>query len=70
MERLHLTIDGMSCGHCLNTVRGALGRVPGVRIETVTIGRATVEFDPAVASASQIVAAVSGEGYPTQASPS
>ena len=63
MERVNLTIDGMSCGHCLNAVRGALGRVPGVKIETVTIGRATVEFDPASASIPQIVAAVSASGY-------
>ena len=69
MERLDLTIDGMSCGHCLNAVRGALGRVPGVKIETVTIGRATVEFDPAAASAAQIAAAVSAAGYQAHALP-
>ena len=63
MERVNLTIDGMSCGHCLNAVRGALGRVPGVTIETVSIGRATVGFDPAVASIPQIAAAVTAEGY-------
>ena len=63
MERVNLTIDGMSCGHCLNAVRGALGRVPGVKIETVSIGRATVEFDPAVANIAQIAAAVTAEGY-------
>jgi copper chaperone len=63
MERVNLTIDGMSCGHCLNAVRGALGSVPGVKIETVSIGRATVEFDPAAASVPQIVAAVTASGY-------
>ena len=63
MERINLTIDGMSCGHCLNAVRGALGGVAGVKIETVTIGRATVEFDPAAANVPQIVAAVSAAGY-------
>jgi len=68
MQRVNLTIDGMSCGHCLNAVRGALGRVPGVKIETVSIGRATVEFDPTAATIPQIVAAVSAEGYPAHAS--
>jgi len=69
MERLTMTIDGMSCGHCLNAVRGALARVPGVQIETVTIGRATVEFDPAAASAAQITAVVSAAGYAAHAVP-
>jgi copper chaperone len=69
MQHLDLTIDGMSCGHCLNAVRGALARVPGVRIETVTIGRARVEFDPTAASAAQITAAVSAAGYTAHAIP-
>jgi copper chaperone CopZ len=64
MERLNLTIDGMSCAHCLNAVRGALGGVPGVQIDTVTIGRATVRFDPAATTVPQIVAAVAKAGYP------
>ncbi len=63
MSPLDLTIDGMSCGHCLNAVRGALGRVPGVRVETVTIGRAKLAFDPAAATVPQILAALSAEGY-------
>ncbi len=69
MQHLDLTIDGMSCGHCLNAVRGALARVPGVRIETVSIGRARVEFDPAAANADQIAAAVSAAGYTAHAIP-
>jgi copper chaperone len=69
MQRLDLTIDGMSCGHCLNAVRGALGKVPGVKVESVTIGRASVEFDPAASSAAQIADAVTAAGYRAQAVP-
>jgi copper chaperone len=69
MDHLTLTIDGMSCGHCLNAVRGALSKVPGVTIESVSIGRATVAFDPAAASAAQIAAAVSAAGYKAHAVP-
>ena len=63
MERLNLTIDGMSCGHCLNAVRGALDRVAGVKVERVTIGSAAVSYDPAKTSVEQIVDAVNEEGY-------
>ena len=69
MQKLTLTINGMSCGHCLNTVRGVLGRVPGVKIESVSIGRATLEFDPAAADAAQIAAAVTAAGYAAHAVP-
>jgi copper chaperone len=69
MEKLTLTIDGMSCGHCLNSVRGALGRVPGVAVESVSIGRATLAFDPAAVNAAQIAAAVTAAGYTAHAVP-
>jgi copper chaperone CopZ len=38
-----LTIEGMSCAHCVKTVEDALRRVPGVLRADVAIGRATVE---------------------------
>jgi copper chaperone len=66
MERLHLAIDGMSCGHCVKAVTGALQRLPGVAIEQVAIGSAVVTFDPARTSADQIVDAVNDEGYSAQ----
>ena len=63
MTRLDLTIDGMSCSHCLNAVRGALDTLPGVTVETVTLGRATVSYDPARVTLDEIVDAVNDEGY-------
>lgn len=69
MQPLTLTIDGMSCGHCLNAVRGALGKLPGVNVETVSIGRATVEFDSGATTAAQIAAAVTAAGYRAQVVP-
>jgi copper chaperone len=63
MARMVLHIEGMSCGHCLNAVSQALGRAPGVAIESVQIGRALVAFDPGLTSADAIVAAVAEAGY-------
>ena len=63
MSNLTLTIEGMSCHHCLNAVNKALTALPGVTIESVRIGRAEVSFDPALADAERIAAAVTDAGY-------
>lgn len=63
MERMELKLQGMSCGHCVAAVRGALERLEGVAVEDVGIGEARVVFDPARVSAAQIAAAVEEEGY-------
>ncbi len=63
MRQITMHIEGMSCGHCLNAVNQALAAVPGVAIESVQIGRATVRFDDALTTTEQIVQAVSDAGY-------
>jgi copper chaperone CopZ len=39
MEEITLRIAGMSCAGCVNSVRNALERLPGVRVRQVEIGR-------------------------------
>ena len=63
MERLRLEIDGMSCDHCVRAVTTALRALPGVRVEEVAIGRATVDYDPARTTPEQVLEAVADEGY-------
>ena len=63
MSRTTLKIDGMTCGHCVMSVRKALQGVEGVQVEQVAIGTATVSYDPAVASAERIAQAVEDSGY-------
>ncbi len=63
MEKLNLTIEGMSCEHCLRAVRGRLERTPGVAIERVEIGSATVRYDPAKTTVDDIEEAIADEGY-------
>ena len=53
----------MSCSHCQQAVRGALAGLAGVQVDTVTIGSATVRFDPAKTSVDQLVAAIDDVGY-------
>lgn len=66
MNTLKLTIDGMSCGHCLNRVQKALATLPGIHIESVQIGQATLHYDPAQYAAEAIAEVVSKSGYKAQ----
>lgn len=66
MNTLKLTIDGMTCGHCLNRVQKALGTIAGVHIASVQIGQATLHYDPAQHSAQAIADVVTQSGYKAQ----
>ena len=63
MERLTMKIDGMTCGNCVAHVTKALKTLEGVTLEQVSIGSATVSYDPATTSPEQIASAVEEEGY-------
>ena len=63
MERAELSIDGMSCGHCVGQVKAALQGVPGVVVENVAVGKASVSFDPAKASRDVVAEVVTKAGY-------
>ncbi|MBX3110925.1 MAG: heavy-metal-associated domain-containing protein [Fimbriimonadaceae bacterium] len=58
----HLKIDGMSCGHCVNSATKALKAVPGVESAEVDLaaGTATVV---GTAGIEALVAAVEEEGF-------
>jgi copper chaperone CopZ len=68
MERMHLQIDGMSCGHCVASVKKALGEVDGVAVDSVSVGSADLRYDPASTDREAILGAVSAAGYPARAS--
>jgi copper chaperone len=59
------SVAGMSCQGCVNSVTGAVGRVPGVQRVDVSLQNkaATVEYDPAAAQPAAIVAAIEGAGF-------
>lgn len=63
MEQAHIAIDGMTCGHCVAAVRRALESVPGVQVQDVTIGSATVAYDAGTTTLEAIRDAVRDEGY-------
>ena len=63
MERVELTIEGMSCEHCVRAVKGRLERTPGVKVNDVQVGSATIDYDPATTSIDDLEEAIADEGY-------
>jgi len=69
MRELTLHITGMTCGHCLHAVNSALAEKPGVRLESLRMGRAVVSYDEQAIEPSAIERMIADAGYPATASP-
>jgi copper chaperone len=63
MKPVHLTIEGMTCDHCVRAVEGRLRRTPGVEVGSVAVGSADVTIDPAKISVDDLADAIADEGY-------
>jgi copper chaperone len=68
VESVHLTIEGMTCEHCVRAVDGRLRRTPGVQVDRVEIGAADLQFDPARTNVDEISEVIADEGYTAFAS--
>ena len=68
LEQATLTAPDISCGHCVATVKEAVGALDGVsRVEAdADTKRVDVAFDPSSVSLAQIEAALDEAGYPVQ----
>ena len=60
-----LPVEGMTCAACQATVQRALTKAPGVSQAAVNLmmNEATVHFDPALTTPTQLVAAINDTGY-------
>ena len=63
MEQLDLTIEGMTCEHCVRAVRQRLERTPGVEVGAVAVGSANVRIDPKRVTVDDLEEAIADEGY-------
>lgn len=65
MKTTRLKVEGMTCGHCVETVEKALRNSTGVRNATVHLdeGAAEVQYDPTEVAPEQLIAAVEEQGY-------
>lgn len=63
MTHLELTIEGMTCEHCVRAVRNRLEQTDGVKVTDVEVGSATIDYDPARTTVDEIEEAIADEGY-------
>jgi copper chaperone CopZ len=69
MERTNFVIRGMGCGSCVSKVSAALASLPGVVVENVKVGAATVLIDPAKTTSRRLVEAIAAAGFDAQETP-
>lgn len=63
MQPVQLTIEGMSCGHCVDRVTKTLQQLDGVEVDAVRIGSADVRVDATSERTPEIVDALRDAGY-------
>ena len=63
MTTKEIKIEGMSCGHCEMAVRKELSRLDDVKVKTVKIGEAVVEYDETKTDEKKIYNAIEEAGY-------
>lgn len=65
MENVTLSVQGMSCGHCVKAVEGGVGELNGVKSVEVSLedAKVTVAFDPSQVTIKAIKDAIDDQGY-------
>ncbi|MEN8264257.1 MAG: cation transporter [Nitrospirota bacterium] len=63
MSKITLNIYGMSCQHCVMSVKKAIDEVEGVSKSDVNVGTATVDYDESKTNSDTISSAVKNAGY-------
>lgn len=63
MAETVVTIEGMSCQHCVMAVKKALGGIPGVIQSDVRVGNAVVKYDESKTKEADIQTAIEKAGY-------
>lgn len=65
MEKITLTVKGMTCMGCVGSVKNVLEQMPGVSSVDIALetGQVAVGYDPAVVDADRFKAAIQDAGY-------
>ena len=69
MNEITLSVTGMTCGGCVNSVQKVLAALPGVQSAEVSLtpGQARVTFDPSKLKRAALVQAVVDAGFEVNA---
>ena len=63
VDTVRLTIEGMTCEHCVRAVKNRLAHTPGVEVERADVGSAVIRLDPGAWSLETSEDAIADEGY-------
>ncbi|EXX87942.1 copper resistance protein CopZ [Paenibacillus darwinianus] len=63
MQKVTLQVNGMSCGHCVNSVEGAVKNVGASAKVDLAANSVSVSFDESKVSLEAIKAAIEDQGY-------
>jgi copper chaperone len=63
VQTLHLTVPGMTCGHCEAAVKGEIGKLAGVTRIDVDLTTKAVVVEGADLDLAAVVAAVDEAGF-------
>jgi copper chaperone len=63
MKTHELKIEGMSCGHCVMSVKKGLGKLEGVVVEDVQIGKAKIQYDETKITEHMLATTIDEAGY-------
>ncbi|MGC5326144.1 copper ion binding protein [Brevibacillus sp. SYSU BS000544] len=63
MQNVVLKVEGMSCGHCVNSVEGALKEIGATGKVDLAKKSVSIEFDESKLSLEKIKEAIEDQGY-------
>jgi copper chaperone len=63
MKTVQMSIQGMSCMHCVMSLKKELSKIDGVTINTVEVGKANVAIDESKVTDQLLHHAVEEAGY-------
>lgn len=65
MSQVTLNVQGMSCGHCENSIEGNVGKLNGVESVNVNLDEEKVDitFDPSAVTLRDITDLIEDQGY-------
>jgi copper chaperone len=63
MENVVLQVEGMSCGHCVNSVEGALKNLGTAAKVDLASNSVSVDFDESKVTLAAIKEAIEDQGY-------
>lgn len=63
MSNVTLNVKGMSCGHCVKAVEGALESVGAKGNVDLAAGKVSIEYDEQKVTVDQLKQAIEDQGY-------